>query len=302
MFESRLNIETSLFDFSSHRNSHNVGCKTFEVKNLNIYGKKIDIRSVYTCGEMVDEIDRIRKEELLDKFKAKLKELNVNLIVEVILNAYIEKIIRNFNSGSIYNYEKDFNDYLLKYIDDIKCIYVSNKVISETNNQEKMDSNQSIKEIEDEYTKNTTNNKFIQIIYNEKLCSIPLDFNILMCIEQQDDIKILFENNYIVRDGAANEITFNINNALRRAFIHRLSRLSISEELKEYLKGYDKYIGYKDSTSIISIKTMVNELAYIYYLEYTSKLNDMNLIENPLNSVRLDKGLDKRLVKILNKN
>ena len=89
------------------------------------------------------------------------------------------------------------------------------------------------------------------------------------------------------------ENTFQINNALRRSYLNRLSRLNISEELKEYLKRYDKYMEYENIASIIDIKTIVDELAFIYYSEYTSKLNNMYFTEKPLVKVRLDKRLIK---------
>lgn len=200
---------------------------------------------------------------------------------------------------------KDFDNYISNYINKIKNGYAS-KQTSQLNLPNQSSSKQvniqshSIISIppeasQDSY-KTIPNGKFIQIIYNEKLCSIPLDFDILRCIEQQDDVEITFENNYVVRDDVNNGRTFKINNALRRAYLIRLFRLDISEELKEYLKRYDVYTEYRDITSITSVKTMVNELAYIYYLETKSK-NNNNLAEEQLNNIRLDKGFDIKTLK-----
>lgn len=149
----------------------------------------------------------------------------------------------------------------------------------------------------EENSKDIIGNNFIQIIYDEKLYNIPFDQYIMLCIQQQDDIEIKLKNNCIVRDGKNDEETFKINNALRRGYLNRLSKLNINDDVKEYLKRYDIDMEYNDHTSIISIKTMVNELAYIYYLEYTNKYNHMDLVSENLNTVRLDKGLDKTLIK-----
>lgn len=140
-------------------------------------------------------------------------------------------------------------------------------------------------------------NSFIQIVYDRKLYNVPLDERILLNIKQQADIKIEFKSGYIIRKNVDSMATFNINNALRIAYLNSLYKLNINDDLRKYIEKYDSDMEYVDETSVTSVKTIVNELAYIYYIEYTSKYNNMDLTSESMNSVHLDKGFCKKLVK-----
>lgn len=281
----------------------------FDVQSLTIYGHQVNVRSA-SC---ISEINVIRRIELRDifieelkrtEFSNKLKGLLSPYLqdhLETKLSEYIELIIASFGKGT-YDYETDFKKYLKLFEEDIKncCL---NQLLSNSGEptanegiiSEKENKNSS--ELDESNDKKPVDNTYIQVIYNGRLCSIPLDSYILSTIKQQDDIEIVIENNHLVRDDEDNEKAFNINNALRRAYLTRLSKLNVDEKIKENLKRYDEYMEYKDNTSTISVKTMVNELAIIYYFEYTNKLEDMKLIEEDLDGVRLDKGLDEETVR-----
>lgn len=317
-----LEIETSLFDFDYDDKANNVTndetinestydettyaknpsayLNCFDVQSLTIYGHQVNVYSA-SC---ISEINVIRRIELRDKFIEELKGTELSNKLKVLLkpylqdqlesklSEYIELIITSFGKGT-YDYEPDFKKYLKLFEEDIKncCLnqFLSNS--GEPNKTEGIIEDKNSPELVESNDKKSVDNTFIQVIYNGKLCSIPLDSYILSNIKQQDDIEIVIENKHIVRDDEDNEKAFNINNTLRRAYLTRLSRLNVDEKIKESLKRYDEYIEYKDNTSTISVKTMVNELAIIYYFEYTSKLKDMKLIEEDLDGVRLDKGL-----------
>lgn len=308
-----LEIGTSLFDFDYDDKSENciiyyddndgayLNC--FDVQSLTIYGHQVNVAS----ENCISEINTIRRIELRDKFIEELKRTELSNKLKVLLKPslkaqleyklsnYIELIIILFGRGT-YDYEPDFKKYFKLFEEDIKnyCQLLSNS--GEPNANEGIITDEENK-ISSGFTesdnKKPVDNKYIQVIFNGRLCSIPLDSYILSSIDQQDDTEIVIQNNYVVRDDEDSEKAFNINNALKRAYLTLLSKLNVDEKIKERLKRYDKYIEYKGNTSTISVKSMVDELAIIYYFEYTNKLKGMKLIEEDLDGVRLDKGLDE---------
>lgn len=142
----------------------------------------------------------------------------------------------------------------------------------------------------------SNNTFYIDIIFNNEIYTIPLDDFIIRNIVQQDDVNVLNESEKsIIRDGNNEEETFKINNALRRAYINRL--LYLSKELKGYLRKYDRQFKYSDIDAVTSMKTIVNELAYIHYREYTSQANNCNINHSAINSLRLDKGFNEKYYK-----
>ncbi len=301
-YNLELTIKTSLFTYENRQIVRSTNSATFWVKELYIYGEL-----VIPNKDMYAAINKIRKQELLDKIKQELIRNNINDNTYFTYDEhrkFIEYIISykfdNINNIIIfYDYRDDFSNYICQYISKIRKNKHNGEVLVNKStplfNKKDEKKNVISKTVDED---DIENNKYIQIIYNGKICNVPLDVNILRCIEQQDDVEIKLRNNYVVREDEDNdkEKTFQINNALRRVYLNLLFRLNISEDFNEHLKRYDKYMEYDNIMSVIDIKTIVDELAFIYYSEYTSKLNNMHLNEEPLIKVRLDK---KSLIKKL---
>lgn len=169
------------------------------------------------------------------------------------------------------------------------------------NNNPQISNLKSLGTDEDIIIEQQSNNTFyIDIIFNNEIYTIPLDDFIIRKIIQQDDVSILDESKKsVIRNCNNQEETFKINNALRRAYINCLSYLS--KELKDYLRKYDRQFKYSDIDAVTSMKTMVNELAYIYYREYTSQNNDRDITHSTINSFRLDKGFNEEYYKKIEK-
>lgn len=139
--------------------------------------------------------------------------------------------------------------------------------------------------------------KFIQIIFDNQLYTLPLDNVIISDICLQDDVHFTYDfDNIIIRNDKIEEETFKLNNALKRAYINRLLRMNLNESIQEYIKKYDRYLEYDGLPSVTCIKTIVNELAYIYYKEYTSKYNS-DIIKQQMKDINLDKGFDEQYYK-----
>lgn len=242
----------------------------------------------------------IEKEHRLD-----IKEVKRKIENNEVERISIEELKKQLtNQSNILKKEKNPNKRLSsKENSSIDQMQTSTPNTSNLNNVQKTSGLTSI-EKKDEVPKNysfnnqivTMSGKFIQVMFNNQIYSLPLDNYISSDIRMQDDVNFVYDfNNNIVRNDKTEEETFKINNALRIAYLKRLNKIPLSEELKEYIKRHDKNIEYKDLSSVTTIKTIVNELAYIYYKEYTSKQlnkNNENVFHTRPNGVNLDKGFD----------
>lgn len=202
------------------------------------------------------------------------------------LSTYLERCKKKIDSGYFRN------------------IFSNNNLFNEENQSS---NNSNSKKALTERNENATiiqnvNQLYIEIIFNNRKYKLPLDTKIVLKFEQQDDVNIEYVDYTVITKYDSKIAEFNVYNAIRRAYLSLLLNLNMSEELKKYISFYDKYFRYINNESLISIKTIVNELAYIYYREVTSKNLNESLVNCKIENVRLDKGLDeKQYQKIMKK-
>ncbi len=293
-----INMNSSLFNIInsiSHSDLSIDSISNYHIKDLIIYNTPINfikLKNSYkqdieytdtTIKQIISNtyIDKIRKKELLDKIKAKLKHNNITNQKYFIYSEHqdiINKIIYNLNNSISYNYRTDLDEYIKEYIKNKKTSLITlntiennlyNKNISEVTNDLK---NYKLKEsntneymelfnfgselnIYPLYISTTLHNTVTHFSKDIKIHQIKQKFDELTTISNKESFfkKLFFkyDNDNITLN---KEILEELNNSINNELTSSEKEIQILNELKEliiiYIKKLEEHINYLENHNL----------------------------------------------------
>ena len=226
-------------------------------------------------------IDKIRKKELLDKIKAKLKYNNITNQKYFIYSEHqdiINTIIHNLNNSISYDYRKDLEDYIKDYVESKKTSLITlNTIENNLNNKnilevtddlknyqiKKLNSNEYMElfnfgndlNIYPLYISTTLHNTVTHFSKDIKIHQIKQKFNELTTSNgKKNFLKNLFfkfDNDNITLN---KEILEELNNSINNELTNSENEIKILNELKKliiiYLKKLEEHIGYLENYNL----------------------------------------------------
>ena len=293
-----INMNSSLFNIInsiSHSDLSIDSISNYHIKDLIIYNTPINfikLKNSYkqdieytdtTIKQIISNtyIDKIRKKELLDKIKAKLKHNNITNQKYFIYSEHqdiINKIIYNLNNSISYNYRTDLDEYIKEYIKNKKTSLITlntiennlnNKNILEVTNDlknyqiKKLNTNEYMElfnfgselNIYPLYISTTLHNTVTHFSKDIKIHQIKQKFDELTTISNKESfLKKLFfkyDNDNITLN---KEILEELNNSINNELTSSEKEIQILNELKEliiiYIKRLEEHINYLENYNL----------------------------------------------------
>ena len=293
-----INLNSSLFNIIksiSHSDLSIDSVSNYVINDFNIYNTPINSKKFIksykhdieydggTIKQIISNtyIDKIRKNELLDKIKDKLEHNNItnkNYFTYSEHQNIINTIIYNINNSTDYNYRKDLEQYIKEYIKNKKTSLITlntmennfnNKNIPEVTNDLK---NYKLKELNNNeymelfnfgndfniyplYISTTIHNTVTHFSKDIKIHQIKQKFDELTTSSNKENfLKKLFfkyDNDNITLN---KEILKELNNSINSELINSEKEIQILNELKKliinYIKKLEEHINYLENYNL----------------------------------------------------
>ena len=289
-----INMNSSLFNIVnsiSHSDLSMDSVSNYFIKDLIIYNTPINLnelknsykKNMKYIKQIISNtyIDKIRKNELLDKIKEKLEHNNITNQKYFTYSEHkniINTIIYNLNNSTNYNYRIDFDKYIKEYIESKKTFLITlntmennfnNKNIPEVTNDLK---NYKLKELNNNeymelfnfgndfniyplYISTTIHNTVTHFSKDIKIHQIKQKFDELTTISNKENfLKKLFfkfDNDNITLN---KEILKELNNSINNELTSSEKEIQILNELKEliinYIKKLEEHINYLENYNL----------------------------------------------------
>lgn len=293
-----ININSSLFNIAnsiSHSDLSIDSMSNYLIKDLIIYNTSINLKKLiksYKCDieytgmtkkQIISNtyIDEIRKKELLDKIKDKLEHNNITNQKYFIYSKHqdiINTIIYNLNNSISYDYRKDLEQYIKKYIESKKTsLIMLNTIENNLNNKNILEVTNDLKKYQ---IKKLNNNEYMELFnFGNDLNIYPLYISTTLhntVTNSSKDIKIhqikqkfnelttsngkkIFLKNLFFKFDNDNitlnkEILEELNNSINNELTNSENEIKILNELKKliiiYLKKLEEHIGYLENYNL----------------------------------------------------
>lgn len=289
-----INLNSSLFNIIksiSHSDLSIDSVSNYVINDLIIYNTPINLtelknsykKNVEYGNQIISNtyIDEIRKKELLDKIKDKLEHNNITNQKYFIYSEHqdiINTIIYNLNNSISYDYRKDLEQYIKKYIESKKTsLIMLNTIENNLNNKNILEVTNDLKKYQ---IKKLNNNEYMELFnFGNDLNIYPLYISTTLhntVTNSSKDIKIhqikqkfnelttsngkkIFLKNLFFKFDNDNitlnkEILEELNNSINNELTNSENEIKILNELKKliiiYLKKLEEHIGYLENYNL----------------------------------------------------